>query len=117
MFSPDAMRLNRTLKVVFALLLALTLPLQGYAASASCGPASAHAAALHAAPNSHCGNGPGVHHHHDCGNGCCLAAIALSPARWIVPRSAAPGIAGWVIWPPPAVSLDRLDRPPRTLLA
>jgi len=117
MFSPDAMPLNRTLKVVFALFLALTLPLQGYAASANCGPPSAHAGALAAAPSSHCGNGPDVRHHHDCGNGCCLAAIALTPARWIVPRSAAPEIAGRLIWPPPAVSLDRLDRPPRTLLA
>jgi len=111
------MRLNRTLKVGFALWLALILPLQGYAASANCGPAAAHAAALHAPQSSHCGNSPGVHTHHDCGNGCCLAAIALTPARWTVPRWAALKIADRLIWPPPAVSLDRLDRPPRTLLA
>jgi len=110
----------RKLKVVFALLLALTLPLQGYAAAANCGPASAHTAALHAGPSSHCASVHhhlSVHHYHDCGNGCCVAAIALTPARWTVPRPAAPEIAGRLISPPPAVSLDRLDRPPRPLLA
>jgi hypothetical protein len=108
MFCPD-MRLNRTLRVGFALLLALMLPLQGYAAMPVC------AASTAAAPTAqhHCAHGSTAIHHHDCGNSCCGAAIALTPVRWIAPLQTAPEISKAVLWSPPVGLLDRLDRPPR----
>jgi hypothetical protein len=108
MFCPD-MRLNRTLRVGFALLLALMLPLQGYAAMPVC------AARVAASPTAQhrCAHGSAAIHHHDCGNSCCGAAIALTPVRWIAPLLTAPEISSAVLWSPPVGLLDRLDRPPR----
>jgi hypothetical protein len=125
MFSLKVMPLNRTLTISFAILLAVMSPLRGYAALANCGAAfiSAPAAAAHGAHLSHCAHGAGVPHAHgagilhahDCGSCCCVAAIALTPARWMVPPPTALRISAWMIWPPPAVIQDRLDRPPRLL--
>jgi hypothetical protein len=122
------MRLNRTLHVGFALLLILLLPLQGYAAMPSCGQLdhtkssaenslAAPLPALQHTMQHHCTRGSTAMHHHGCGNCCCGAAIALLAAHWIAPLMAAPGIFAAVLGSPPAVTLDRLDRPPRFILA
>jgi hypothetical protein len=112
------MRLNRTLRAGFALLFALMLPLQGYAAMPICGQHDhaaqepAHTAAHHSAAP-HCAREPAAIHHSGCGDCCCAVAIALSPINWAAPRLAAPQISNTLIWSAPAVALDRLDRPPR----
>ena len=100
------MKPNRTLRVGFALLFALMLPLQGYAAMPSCGQ-STHAAAHH------CAREPAVTHHSGCGDCCCTVAMVPAQGIWAAPRVAAIEISGTLIWSPPAVALDRLDRPPR----
>jgi hypothetical protein len=121
------MRLNRTLHVGFALLLTLMLPLQGYAAMPSCGQLdhrdssaekslAAPVPALQHSMQHHCARGSAAIHPHGCGNCCCGAAIALMAAHWIAPLMTAPGISGAVLGSPPAVTLDRLDRPPRFIL-
>jgi hypothetical protein len=117
MFSLKAMQSRRILKLGFALLLAVILPLRGYAAMANCVPdaESGRAVATHGVHLSHCAYGAGALHPHGCGNDCCGAAIALTPARWIVPHTSPLGISAGIIWPPPLLALDRLDRPPRLL--
>jgi hypothetical protein len=95
------------------LLLALILPLQGFAwvncSSADSGPAAAHA---------HCQNpsggtpAAGVDQHHHCGS-CCVAAVATAPLRITPPLSANSGIPLPAHRPLLKVALDRLDRPPR----
>jgi len=107
-----------------ALLLALIMPLQGFASAWSCGsrdaaqaaaaataPAAAQAAAPVAAPQQCAHTGAAQQHHH-CGTCCCAAAIAVVPALWVPPRSANLG-ALLPARSPPAIVLDRLDRPPR----
>jgi hypothetical protein len=100
--------------MTLALLLALILPLQGFAAAWSC---SAHdtgeSAARHHCPNDSGKPQSGEPHHH-CGT-CCAAAIALVPFSWTPPRSANPEASLPSHRPPPTVALDRLDRPPRPL--
>jgi hypothetical protein len=112
------MRLNRTLRVEFALLLALMLPLQGFTAMPSCteGLAAPSLEPQHSA-HMHCVRGATATHHHGCGNCCCAAAIAVIPGRWIAPLLGTPEISVAVLGFPPAVTLDRLDRPPRLTLA
>jgi len=135
------MRINRTFRIGFALLLALMLPLQGYAAMPGCGrldgqdsSAQGVAASLSAqmpmAPmpmdhahmthahmaQTHCARVPAAAHHH-CGSCCCVAAIALAPAHWMVPFLTAPEISIAVLGSPPAGTLDHLDRPPRPIPA
>jgi hypothetical protein len=96
------MRDLRTRSLELALLLALFLPLQGFAAAWSCEP-------LHAQP--HCPHGLAAVQHHGCGT-CCLAAIAAAPLRFALPP-----LRSDVSFPQPStqltVALDRLDRPPR----
>jgi hypothetical protein len=126
------MRLNRTLHVGFALLLTLMLPLQGYAAMPGCGqPDHTNSSTDSSAANSlpallpalqhsmqhHCARGSTATHHHGCGNCCGGAAIALMATGWIAPLVTAPGISVAVLGSPPTVTLDRLDRPPRLILA
>ena len=106
------MRFNRGLRTGFALLFALMLPLQGYAAM----PVCREGAVASAATQSHCAGAPAVHHH-NCDNCCCGAAMMLASAEFIAPPPAAPGIAEAALWPAPAVALDRLDRPPRFIPA
>jgi hypothetical protein len=107
------MRLNGRLRVGFALLFALLLPLQGYAAM----PVCREAALASPAQQTQCAGVHAVHHlavhHHNCDNCCCGAAMVLSPADFIAPLRAAPGISDAALCPPPTVALDRLDRPPR----
>jgi hypothetical protein len=95
-----------------ALLLALIMPLQGFA-SGGCGfPYSAPAAAPAAAPQQ-CAHAGAAQHHH-CGTCCCAAAIAV-PLLWVPPRPANPSALLFSRCSPPAMILDRLDRPPRPL--
>jgi len=117
MFSLKAMQPRRILKLGFALLLAVILPLRGYAAVANCAADadSGRAVAVHGVHPSHCAHGAGALHSHGCGNDCCGAAIVLTPARWLVPRTPALGVSARIIWPSPLLALDRLDRPPRLL--
>jgi len=107
------MRLNRTRRFEFALLFTLMLPLQGYAAMPSCDETTAAAPA----PQTHCASAPAAIHHHGCGNCCCGAAVALTAAAWVAPLQRAPEISHTSLWPPPRVTLDRLDRPPRFIPA
>jgi hypothetical protein len=119
------MRLNRMPRFGFALLLALLLPLQGYAAMPACAPhdrANAGAAGMTASAHPHCEHGTiTVDLHADtghgrighCDNGCCGVAIAAASARWTAPLLIAPAISHVILWFPPTVTLDRLDRPPR----
>jgi hypothetical protein len=107
------MRLNRTLRLGFALLFALMLPLQGYAAMPNCGrPDHAVQYSDHAATH-HCTRERAAAHHPGCGDCCCAVAMAPTPVNWTPPRLAAPEISGTLMWSPPTVALDRLDRPPR----
>jgi hypothetical protein len=120
------MRLNRTLRFGFAMLLALLLPLQGYAAMPACaqhdqansGVADMIASATahhHCVQGSTAGNGHSGNSH--CNNGCCGVAIAATSSQWIAPLPSAPGISHVILWFPPTVTLDRLDRPPRHIPA
>jgi hypothetical protein len=97
---------KRTSRLIFALLLLLlaaALPLRSYAGIANC-DASHH---------SHCAQSGGALHSHSCGDCCAVAADALTPARHALPHAPAVVVPAPMIWPPPALTLDRLDRPPR----
>jgi hypothetical protein len=141
-----------------AVLLALILPLQAFAAESGCSqlgiaPAAAgttisdaathcrHGAAgeqtstgKHGATDEHGATGEhgatdehgatGEHgatpehgaptaQHHNCGTCCCIASIAGATVQWMAPRSAVPNFSLPLNVPPPAIVLDRLDRPPR----
>jgi len=102
-----------------ALLLALIMPLQGFATAWSCSSrdaaaatAPAPAAARTAAPQQ-CAHAGAARQHHHCGTCCCAAAMAVSPTLWIAPRPANPSAPLSLRLSPPAIILDRLDRPPR----
>jgi len=109
----SAMRLNRTLRLEFALLFALLLPLQGYTAMPTCDESTAAASA----PQTHCASAPTGIHHQGCGNCCCGAAVALTTAAWVAPPLRAPEISVTSLWPPPRLTQGRLDRPPRFIPA
>jgi hypothetical protein len=133
------MRLNRTLRAGFPLLFALLLPLQGSTATWDCGrletttshidgmadshidrmtASDAGRKAASPAAHTHCApRGSDPTHRHSCGNGCCGAAIALTPIHWIAPLPTAPEISVAEPGSPPSVTLDRLDRPPRFIPA
>jgi hypothetical protein len=107
-----AKRRPRTLKL--ALLLALILPLQGFAAAWHCGPAPAAPTA-----QQHCTHGSGsgaAQQHHGCSTSCCSFAIAVMPLRWAAPPSISPQVAMPLSGSQPSRILDRLDRPPRLVL-
>lgn len=104
----------RTPSLSLVLLLALILPLQSFAAARSCS-AQTGAAAAHS--HSHCAGDPGkpqsAEPHHHCGT-CCAAAVALTPFRWTAPGATGSEAFLPVHRPHPKVTLDRLDRPPRS---
>jgi len=113
-------------KVAIALLFAWILALQGPVAMSNCAEFESSNAVAQGAPAAethHCVHDSGaVHrpssgagHQHGCSAHCCGALVASTPALWAPPRSAASDISAAVIWPSPAVELDRLDRPPRSL--
>jgi hypothetical protein len=105
------MKVLRTRSFELALLLALFLPLQGFAAAWSCEPQPVQTPSV---AQAHCPHGSGALQHHDCGT-CCLAAIAAAPLRFALPR-VRPDIFFPRLSAAPSVALDRLDRPPRSLL-
>ena len=119
------------IKPLFALVLAVMLPMRGFASAAHCEPpgqghgAHSHGVesalradaargdlSLQAADEGHCAGGGSSPHAHTCAD-CCGAAAVLIAARFIVPRAAAALIARPLAWPHPALAIDRLDRPPR----
>jgi hypothetical protein len=104
------MRLLRTRRLEFALLLVVLLPLQGLAAASSCG--TVDAAAMTA--QQHCAHGDGAIVHHHCSTCCSVAATAVAPLPWVAPRFANLKTFRPVLGSPPAGILDRLDRPPRS---
>jgi hypothetical protein len=106
------MRPNRTFRTAVALLLALLLPLQGYAAMPACGHQTASPVSQH-----HCDRSPAAAHHPSCGDCCGCAAPALTSVNWSAPRPPVPEFAVAEPGFPPAGILDRLDRPPRLILA
>jgi hypothetical protein len=104
---------------IVALLLALLLPLQGFAAISGCAPLSAahHAGHQTTATHEHCPEHPRQDpavQHHDCCD-CCIAAVGQSALDWKAPRSETPQLSLPPLRDPLMISLDRLDRPPRTL--
>jgi len=122
------MRPNRTSRAVAALLFALMLPLRGMAMMPACGHLDAaspdvtspdvvspHAASP--APQHYCDRAPAAAHHTSCGDCCGCTAVMLTPIRWTAPRPTAPESAAAPPGSPPAGILDRLDRPPRLILA
>jgi hypothetical protein len=106
------MRPNRTIKAAVALLFVLLLPLRGMAMMPACG----HSDAGPSAPQHHCDRAPAAHHT-SCGDCCGGTAIALTPIRWTAPRPTAPETAVAAPGSSPTGIIDRLDRPPRLILA
>jgi hypothetical protein len=97
-----------------ALLLALIMPLQGFASAWSCEALGPAPAAGHATALQHCAHDAGAAQlHHHCGTCCCAAAISVMPMVWLPPRPANSSALLPVRSSPPAIVLDRLDRPPR----
>jgi hypothetical protein len=93
-----------------AVLLALIMPLQGWASALSCAALDT----AFTATQQHCSHdSAAMQQHHACGTCCCAAAIALMPLPWAAPRQTGPDILVNPRSAPPAVFLDRLDRPPR----
>jgi hypothetical protein len=118
----SVMKLNRTLRLGFALLLTLMLPLQGYAAMPACGqPVQSNIGVETdaAAPTAqqHCVREASTAHHHSCGNSCCGAVVATTAVQWAAPLPTSSEISFIELRFPPELALDRLDRPPRFILA
>jgi len=107
------------------MLLALMLPLQGIAMPACAqhdladSRVTGIAASSTARPHCEHGTTAGMNHSGSghCDNGCCGVAIAATSTRWIAPLLTAPEISQVILWFPPTVALDRLDRPPRRIPA
>jgi hypothetical protein len=99
----------------FALLAAVMLPLQGFASAFGCGPFAAAVSSEHC--NHAAEHAAGTSQHHDCGTCCSVAALSAAPLLWAAPRLTSPKLFLPLFWSPPAVVLDRLDRPPRFILA
>jgi hypothetical protein len=95
-----------------ALLLALIMPLQGFASAWGCGSFATAPVTAPATAAQHCAHDGVAQQHHHCGTCCCAAAIAVMPLFSVPPRPANPG-ALLPVRSPPAIVLDRLDRPPR----
>jgi hypothetical protein len=106
------------------LLLAALLPWRAYAmhcepdagGSLAQSPVAAPAAHAHAhclEAHVHRPGGPGDTHSHACGD-CCSAVAALPAVALVTLPPAPPTVAaGRLLWPAPARTSDRLDRPPR----
>jgi hypothetical protein len=93
-----------------ALLLALIMPLQGFASAWNCGSFDA----APATSAQHCAHEAGAaQQQHHCGTCCCAAAIAVMPLLWVPPPPVNAGAPLPLRSSPPAITLDRLDRPPR----
>ena len=113
------MRPNPNNWSIVALLLALLMPLQSFAAISGCAPPSAAQHGAHQVQaHEHCAQHPSQdlalqHQHHACGD-CCIAAVGQTLLDWIAPRSETPQLSLPELCDPLMISLDRLDRPPRT---
>jgi hypothetical protein len=120
------------IKPLFALVLAVILPMRAFASAAHCEPlGQVHGAHSHGVPSAlraeaargdlsvqaaakgHCADGKSSAHAHACGDCCGGVAALLTAPRFTVPRAAAALIARRLAWPHPALAIDRLDRPPR----
>jgi hypothetical protein len=99
---------NPTLKL--ALLLALLMPLQSFAAVLGCSAAGTVTVGAQ-----HCPHEAGAAQQHSCGT-CCVAAVTVVPALWLPPRLTNSELSSPLLERPPLVTLDRLDRPPRYTL-
>ena len=100
------------------LLMALLLPLQGYGAMPACSePAPTGMRATAPTAQDHCARSKTVAHQHNCTHGCCSAAMGLTALRFIAPRSGAAEITCSTLAHAPEGVLERLDRPPRLVLA
>jgi hypothetical protein len=103
-----------------ALLLALLLPLQSFAAISGCAPplpATHHAQHPAQTVHEHCAehaSRDSAAHPHGCCD-CCIAAVGQATLDWTPPRTETPQLSLPVVRAPLMISLDRLDRPPRTL--
>jgi hypothetical protein len=106
------MERHRSSALKLALLLVLMLPLQGFAAAFSCEPLDSAAAAAAPTADHHCPHGSSAVQHHACGT-CCSAAMVVTPLQWVPPRSISPRVRVPLLFSPPNIVLDRLDRPPR----
>jgi len=109
------MRHRRTTTLLLALLLTALTPLRGYAVVMHCALAEGPDMGLAAqdAHPSHCEHSTPVAHPHPCSDCCSTAAPALTAGRYELPEAQAAVISPRLIWPPPTLNLDRLDRPPR----
>jgi hypothetical protein len=98
-----------------ALLLALLLPLQGFAAAAHCEHAAivSHSMAAHQHCPDHPEHAPAPRHH-GCGD-CCTVAAPCASFDWHMPRALAAEASLPAPRTPLTIALDRLDRPPRYL--
>lgn len=106
------MRLDRTFYGRLALMLAMVLAVQGFAAPPVCAGSAAATSTMHV----HCSSEHRQWHRHGCDNCCCAVAIALLPAHFHVPHETPAPITVTVHRFPRTVSIDRLDRPPRLML-
>jgi hypothetical protein len=115
-FASKLMRIP--MKPLFALLLAVLLPVRGFTFTTHCEPhgqgGDAHASrqAESALQCPHHADDKGASHTHGCGD-CCGGAAVLNAPRFTMPRAAAALIVGRLARPHPALAIDRLDRPPR----
>jgi hypothetical protein len=114
------MRPNPSNWPIVALLLALTLPLQGFAAISGCAPLPLAQHVRHQAQTAHehCAEHSAQDsavRHHGCCSDCCMTAVAQTAPVWIPPRAETPALSLPELGVPFMISLDRLDRPPRTL--
>ncbi len=111
---------RRDTGLMVALLMALMLPWQSFAAAAHCDlitqqTAQVASAAHGAGAHEHCGeheHGVTLPHHGCCAD-CCLTAATVATCDWSVPHAAAPELFLPAPRVPITISLDRLDRPPR----
>jgi hypothetical protein len=105
------MRFSPKSSLLIALVLMALLPLRGYASIAHCESGTAPSA-THAMHASHCTDSV---HSHGCSD-CCIVAVIHTPIDSPLPPSPPADAAAKLVWAPPALTLDRLDRPPRSLL-
>jgi hypothetical protein len=105
---------------IVALLMALMLPWQSFAAAAGCDLIPQHTVNVHSSRNrpaahEHCGEHEHLStlQHHGCCADCCLTAAMAATFDWSLPHAAAPEHFLPAPHAPMTISLDRLDRPPR----